>query len=137
MYSIDAIIDKFVHDFILKNKRNRALLELKDLKRRPKFTDRFNHCWSLYLDMRYVKQVDKEDDCYDGIKRLTGFTDYEPCYLISDYRDSDNIIIPFVDAFNHLYCRGFASIIIGIASGVFFLDTEQIQGRAPKFIGKR
>lgn len=131
----ETIIKTFVYNFVLKDKKERCYLELTNPKKRNKFTDRLNHKWDTILNMKYLTQVSKDLDFADGIQQLLKFRNKELCYVISDYSDFDDQIIPFQDIFQKIYCRGFATLLINTSADTLFLDTEQVQGGTDRFVG--
>lgn len=133
----ENIIKRFVDNFILKDKRERALVELTNSKKREKFVDRLNHKWETLFDMRFLKQVDKQNDSSIEIQKLLKIQDDDLCYVISNYEEFDDKVIRFHEAFDALYSMGLGSVIINMSADTIFLDTEQVQGPAPRFIGHK
>lgn len=134
MENKEEIIKLFVQNFISKDKRERSLLELSNPKKRPDFVDRLNHRWESIFDMRYLNRVGKADDNSTTIQKLLKIKDQDLCYIISNYDDFDDKFLPFREAFDHLYTRGFGSVIINSSADTLFLDTEQ-NIPTPRFIG--
>ena len=137
MIDKEEIIKNFATNFIQKDKRERCFLELISPKKRGKFVDRINHKWENVFDMRLLTKVGKEQDYSDDIKRLLKFKDDELCYVISNYAQYDDKLLPFGEVFEEIYARGFATLLINAPADTLFLDTEQEQGHTPRFIGKR
>ena len=131
------IIKTFLTNFIIKDKRERCYLELTNPKKRTNFTDRLNHKWDTVLNMKYLVQVDKQFDYADRIQQLLKFKDEHLCYVISNYTEFDDKLIPFKDVFGQVYSRGFATILLNTSADKLFLDTEQEQGNSFRFIGTK
>lgn len=133
----EIIIQNFIRNFVLKHKRERAFLELTNPRRRSDFTDKLNHHWENVLDMRFLKQIEKQQDHADAIQQLLKFRNDEPCYVISNDEEYDDHILPFRDVFHEVYTRGFATVLLNVSADTLFLDTEPVRGGTPRFIGRR
>lgn len=131
----EIIIKSFVTNFILKDKRERCTFELTNPNKRTKFTDRLNHKWDTILDMRRLIPIDKKTDRAELIQKLLGFKDDETCYVISNYRALDDKFMQFQEIFPQIYGAGFGSIVLNATGDKLFLETEHVQGPAPRFIG--
>ncbi len=90
------IIETFVANFIQKDKRERCFLELTNPKKRNKFTDRLNHKWESVIEMRLLTKIEKGQDYADRIKELSKFKDNELCYVISNYNEFDDKLLPLM-----------------------------------------
>ncbi len=137
MFDKETIIDTFIKNFIQKDKVDRCFLELTNSKKRNKFVDRLNHKWGTVLNMKYLAQIDKSKDNAIEIQKLLNLKDNDICYVISNYSDFDDKLLPFKEVFNNIYSKGFATILINKTADTLFLDTEQERGSADRFIGKR
>lgn len=129
------ILDSFIKHFVPKDQRERSEMQLKDLRKRGKFTDRLNHQWDKILDMRFVFKIPSGVIDYDFVKKELEFKDNELCYIISNHSDIDGQIIPFDKAFEDVYGRGFGSLIINSSADKLYLETELVQGKQNRFIG--
>jgi hypothetical protein len=136
MANKEIIIQAFVTNFVLKDKRERSYLELTNPKKRNKFTDRLNHQWHTVLNTQYLTRVDKSLDDAASIKKLLTLKDGDVCYVISNYSGFDDRLIEFTNVFSQIYARGLATILINTSADILFLDTEQVQGAAHRFIGR-
>lgn len=136
MIDKEIIIKDFVANFVLKERRERSYLALSTPKRRASFIDRFNHKWDTVVNMNYLEKINKDFDSPSKIQQMLGFIDNDLGYVISSYDEFDNHIVPFKDVFSNIYSRGFATIIINTTATIFYLETEQVQGPANRFIGK-
>lgn len=132
----EIIIENFIKNFILKEKRERSVFELNNPKKRCKFTNRLNHHWDKVLNMNLLKQVEKENDNAEAIQNLLKIRNDEPCYIISNYAAYDDKIYLFGDIFNEIYQKGLATLIVNLTLDTLFLETEQEQGAPTRFIGK-
>ncbi|MCF8364366.1 MAG: hypothetical protein K9H16_01200 [Bacteroidales bacterium] len=133
----ELIIQKFVKKFVQKHRIERSILELSSVSKRRKFHDRLNHDWAKILRMELLTRIAKTDDCPEKIQELLQFKDDTLVYVFSCYSEFDHLILPFEEAFHHLYCRGFASIIVNHSVDTFFLDTEFVlHSTTPRFIGR-
>jgi hypothetical protein len=132
----ESIIKIFVSNFVLKDKRERSYFELINFTKRNKFTDRLNHNWDSVLNMKFLTKISKDLDSAEAIQKLLNFKDEDMCYVISNYDEFDDQLIPFNEIFHKIYRRGLASILINTSANILFLDTEQVQGSANRFIGK-
>lgn len=133
----EILIRSFVDTFILKERRERCIQELTNPKKRNKFVDKLNHKWDSVLDMKYLIQLDNENDNPSIIQQQLKFKDTDICYVISNYGEFDDKYFPFKDVFKELYSRGNGSIIINKTTDILFLETEQERGTAKRFIGER
>lgn len=136
MVKKEEIIKAFITNFIQKDKRERCYLELTNPKKRSRFVDKLNHKWDTVLTMKLLTKIKKEDDYSEKIKQLLKFKDDELCYVVSNYEEYDDKLLPFKDVFKEIYTRGFATLLINALADTFFLDTEQVQGGTPRFIGR-
>lgn len=132
----NTTLDSFIKNFIPKDKRERSDLQLKDNKKRVKFTDRLNHKWDTILDMRYITKIPSGVNDYDFVKKELKIKDNELCYVISNHDDIDGQISEFDKAFDKVYGRGFGSLIINRTGDKLYLETELVQGKQNRFIGK-
>jgi hypothetical protein len=132
----NTVLDKFIRNFVLKAKRERCEIELKDFKKRARFTDRLNHKWDTILDMRYFSQIPKGIIDYEFAKKRLNISDDELCYIISNHGDIDGKMMDFVHAFDSVYGRGFGSLVITASGDKLYLETELVQGKQNRFIGK-
>ena len=130
-------LDLFIKNFVSKDRRERSEFELKDLKKRAKFTNRLNHNWDDVLDMRFISKIPSVTDEYEYVKKELKIKNTEPCYVISNYDDVDGQVLQFTNAFKKTYGRGLGSIIINSTGDKMYLETEQEHGAPSRFIGKR
>jgi hypothetical protein len=128
-------LDLFIKNFISKERRERSDFELKDVKKRSRFTSRLNHRWDIVLDMRFITQIPRVPDQHQYIIRELNIRDTELCYVISNYDDVDGQVFEFSHAFQKVYARGFASIITNLSADKMYLETEQEFGPPERFIG--
>ncbi len=131
------ILDLFIKNFIPKDRRERSEIELKAPQRRGKFTDKLNHKWDTILDMRFIFKIPSGAIDYEFAKSELKIKDEELCYIISNYDDIDGLIIKFIVAFDNAYGRGFGTLILTCAGDKLYLETEFVQGKQNRFIGKR
>jgi hypothetical protein len=131
------IIDRFIKNFVLKNRRERADLELKNADRRNQFANRLNHSWDKVLDMRWISRIADRQDDYEFVKAELKVADNDRCYLISNYDDIDGSVMEFKAAFRASYGRGFATIIVTVSGDKLYLETEIDYGKQSRFVGRR
>jgi hypothetical protein len=62
-------LDLFIKNFVSKDRRERSEFELKDSKKRGKFTNRLNHSWDEILDMRLIFKIPDVIDEYEYVKK--------------------------------------------------------------------
>ena len=74
---------------------------------------------------------------YDFVKKELEIRATELCYIISNHSDIDGQTFSFSKAFDKVYRRGFGSLIINSTSDKLYLETEVVQGKQNRFIGKR
>ena len=132
----NTALDNFIRTFVPKDRRERSELELKNEKKRSKFTDRLNHKWNTVLDMRFVTKIPSGVNDYEFTKKELKIRDNELCYVISNYEDIDGKMDEFCKAFGKVYGRGFGSLVIAVSGDRFYLETELVQGKQNRFIGK-
>jgi hypothetical protein len=130
------IINLFVKNFILKERRERSLFELTHSQKRNLFAGRFNHGWTKLLDVKKLILVPQKCEQYNFVKDNLKITDKDFCYSISCYADIDNEIMEFKQAFDKSWGRGFATILILMKGDKIYLETEQVQGAPDRYIGK-
>lgn len=133
----NTTLDNFIKTFVPKDRRERSEFELKNEKKRSKFTDRLNHKWDTVLDMRFIQRVPSGVNDYEFIKKELKLKDNELCYVISNHDDIDGQTIEFEKAFVKAYGRGFGSLIINSSGDKLYLETELVQGKQNRFIGKK
>ena len=115
----NSTLEIFIKNFIPKDQRERSEFQLKDLKKRGKFTDRLNHQWDKVLDMKFFNKIPSGVIDYDFVKKELKFKDTELCYIISNHSDIDGQILSFDKAFYEVYGRGFGSLIINSSADKF------------------
>ena len=134
--SIDFIIDCFIKNFVLKEIRERSSLQLKSEKERKKFTDILNHKWDTLLDMKYISKIPSGVSDYEFATKQLGVKNHELWYIISNHKEIDGQITEFNVAFDKVYGRGFGSLIVNRSGDKLYLETEVVQGKPNRFIGK-
>ena len=132
----NTTIDNFIKTFVPSDKRERSELELRSEKKRSRFTNRLNHKWDTVLDMRFVTKIPPGVNDYEFVKNELKIKDDEMCYVISNYDDVDGTTDEFRKAFDKVYGRGFASLVITVPGDKFYLETELVQGKQNRFVGK-
>jgi hypothetical protein len=132
-----TIQDLFIKNFVPKDQRDRAEYLLNDSKKRGKFADRLNHQWDKVLDMRFISKIPAGTNDFEFTKKELKIKDNELCYVVSNYDDIDGQLIRFAEAFEKVYGRGFASLIISSTGDKLYLETELVQGKQNRFIGQR
>jgi hypothetical protein len=80
----NKILDLFIRNFILKERRERSEFELKNDKKRNGFTNRLNHKWTDVLDMRFISKIPSVANDYEFVAKELKIKDIELCYLISN-----------------------------------------------------
>ncbi|MES2800587.1 MAG: hypothetical protein V4638_11265 [Bacteroidota bacterium] len=136
MHDKEKILKAFINNFILQNSQERSFVELSNAKKRGKFTNRLNHKWDSILKMQHLTKIDKTTDNQEDIQKKLKIKDDELVYIISNYDEVDDRIISFKDVFPVIYSRGLGTILINTNGDKIFLDTEQDQGPADRFIGE-
>ena len=132
-----TIQNLFIKNFIPKSQKERSEYLLNDSKKRGKFADRLNHQWDKVLDMRFISKIPSGTNDFIFTKQELKIKDNELCFVISNYDDIDGQIIEFKEAFEKVYGRGFGSLIINCSADKLYLETELVQGKQNRFIGKR
>ena len=132
----NTALDNFIKTFVPKDKRERSELERKNEKKRSKFTDRLNHNWETALDMRFVTKIPSGVNDYEFTKKELEIKDNELCYVISNHREIDGERGELSKVFDNVYGRGFGSLVITVSGDKFYLETELVQGKQNRFIGK-
>lgn len=136
MYDKEKIISAFIHNFIVKDAKERSSIELSNPKKRGKFTNRLNHNWDSILKMQLLTKIDKAADNQDAIQTKLNLKDDDLVYVISNYGEVDDRIIAFKDVFPFIYSRGLGTILINTKGDKIYLETEQENGPADRFIGE-
>jgi hypothetical protein len=132
----EITLRNFINNFIQKERRDRTLLQLTSPKKRFQFTHKLNHQWDAILDMRRLKQIPKGFEDYKFAVQELKISGKEPCIIISNHDDIDGQEKTFEQAFDAVYGKGFASVIITAAGDKMYLETELVQGRQNRFTGK-
>jgi hypothetical protein len=117
------IIETFVKNFVQKNRVERALFELTNLGKRHSFADRLNHHWEALFKMQTLATIEKNNDFKEKILELLNAEPDESCYVISNYGELDDAILPFGKAYDEISARGFASLLINLKADAFLLIT--------------
>ena len=131
-----VLIEAFAKNFLLKERRERSLLELKSPKKRNLFINKLNHNWVAQFDMRNMLKLEKHVDDFAFVKNYLKIKEEELCYVISSYDDLDDKIIDFQLAFDESYGRGLATLIIAQNADKLYLETEIDYGQQNRFVGK-
>ncbi len=136
MYDKEKIISAFIHNFVVKDAKERSSIELSNPKKRGKFTNRLNHHCDSILKMQLLTKIDKSADNQDAIQKNLKIKDDELVYVISNYGEVDDQIIAFKDVFPFIYSRGLGTILINTKGDKIYLETEQENGPSDRFIGE-
>lgn len=127
----------FVNNFIHKTNRDRTLFELNSRGKRDGFLTKLNHRSLDYIEERKLTLIpQKEPNEYFFIKENLKVKEKDLCLIISNYKEIDNKVMPFKDAFDEVYGHGLASLLIFENAEKIYLQTEQEQGSSKKYIGK-
>ncbi len=86
--------------------------------------------------MRFVTKIPSGVNDYEFTKKELKIKDNELCYVISNHDDIDGETGEFSKAFDKVYGRGFGSLVITVSGDKFYLETELVQGKQNRFIGK-
>ncbi|SDL43278.1 hypothetical protein SAMN05421823_10611 [Catalinimonas alkaloidigena] len=132
----EVLIQTFVRRFVRKERRERSLFELMHPKKRSEFINRLNHGWEDVLEMKYLTQLSPEIESPEAVLSALRVKPENRCYVISSYRDYDDQFLPWEAALQRTYARGLATLLIDPSVDLLFLDTEQVQGAPPRFIGR-
>jgi hypothetical protein len=133
----NMVLDVFIAHFVLKDKRERIEHQLKNPKLRAKFTDKLNHKWHTVLDMRYLSKIPRGVSDDQFTRQALDISDGELCYIISNHSKIDGLFADFKTAFDEVYGRNFGSLIVDVSGKKLYLETEVVQGRQNRFIGRR
>ena len=122
-------IEKFVHTFVIKNKRERAVYELS--KKREYFTDRLNH---RITDTFVSNKLEPIVDCtISEVLMKLGINARAHCYIIS-HNELDDQIVEFKSAFEKLHGNGLGFCIVPLRSNKIFIESEQENGASECYI---
>ncbi len=127
------LINLFVSNFILKNRRERSRNQLTG-KNRRKFTNCLNHTWDSIFNMTLLHELTKNERSYMDVRQMLKLNDNDCCYIISDEK-MDNTFLPFSGAFEKISSASFGSLLINLDANRLFLKTECMQGPPPQYIG--
>ncbi len=129
--------DKFVKNFIYKNKRERVLLELHSPKRRIDFLSKLNHKSLELIDSAKLQQIPKNiGNIYAFILDQISVNDKDKVLILSNYEDIDGKVKCFKEAFQDLNTRdGFATLFIFENAEKIYIQTEQEIGASIKYVG--
>lgn len=123
------IEEEFVKNYIVSNKRERLLFELKGKKRKDGI-GRFCHCTDVLLKETIIKESGKY--IRDELQNVIDTVKEETCYIISYFEDIDGKEMDKREVLNTIIGRGMPSI--AIFKDVAIIETEQEQGAAVKFL---
>lgn len=130
------LIQNFIKNFVLKERRERSLFELTHPQKRNLFTKRLNHSWASIIDARKLTLIPKAASDFEYIKDNLKFKDASSVYVLSEYDDIDDTTMEFRIAFDKCWGRGLASLLISEDASKLYLETEQTQGAPDRFIGR-
>jgi len=130
--------EKFIKNFIRKEKRERSLFILNHKRKRFDFLNKFNHHYDEMISKKDLIELNTKSDLdtFQKIKSELNIKDSDLCYVIS-YDDFDKQFIDFKSAFDSCQQSGLAGLIITENGNKFYLKTEQEIGGPLKFIGKK
>lgn len=135
IFDRETTIKNLVNNFVEKDARERTLFELSNPKKRAKFTSRLNHNWEFVFKMQHFVQLQHAQDSLASIQQLLGGKESDLFYVISNYDEIDDKVLPLKDALTFVYSRGLGSLVINADGTKVFLETEQVQGSAKRFVG--
>jgi hypothetical protein len=133
---INSVLDRFIRNFVPKDKRESSGLQLKEDKNRVEFTGSLSHKWDTLLDMGHIAPIPSGVADHEFVTKQLGIVKNELWYIISSNKDIDGQIADFNTAFDKVYGRGFGSLIIHLNGDKLYLETEVAQGKQNRFIGK-
>lgn len=76
-----ALLEKFVSNFIIKSKRDRTLFELTNSKKRSAFIDCLNHEVTDIFEIKKLRLLNKSTDTA-VIRNMLSTKDSDLCYII-------------------------------------------------------
>src|SRR5574343_604573 len=103
---------------------------------KEKIISAFIHNLDSILKMQLLTKIDKAADNQDAIQTKLNLKDDDLVYVISNYGEVDDRIIAFKDVFPFIYSRGLGTILINTKGDKIYLETEQENGPADRFIGE-
>ncbi len=130
------IIKNLVSSFVKKEKRDRSLIELNNIKRRSKFASRINHGWTDIFNERLFQPTPKNIHNAEVLINYVPINENTLCYVISNFKGEDGEIVSFKKALIE-FCTGAAGIIIyDYENNIVFIEEEQTKGSSRRFVGK-
>ena len=116
----DIIIEKFVQNFIIKEKKHRALFELQSPKKRGLFIDKLNHNTEGVFKVKLLQNI-KNSSNPIYIKTALKLKKDELCYVISHNNTLYNQIINYDYAINKLFGNGFGYCIMNLSANNIYV----------------
>ncbi|HRG90568.1 MAG TPA: hypothetical protein PLW44_16210 [Chitinophagales bacterium] len=127
-----ALLEKFVSNFIIKSKRDRMLFELTNSKKRSAFIDRLNHEVTDIFEVNKLRLLTKSTDIA-VIRNMLSIKESDLCYVICHDENFDDTIVNFNTTLNTLHRNGSGFVLIKISSGNIYIECEQVQGPADQY----
>ena len=128
-----ALLEKFVSNFIIKSKRDRMLFELTNSKKRSAFTNRLNHEVTDIFEVNKLRLLTKSTDIA-VIRNMLSIKESDLCYVICHDENFDDTIVNFNTTLNTLHRNGSGFVLIKISSGNIYIECEQVQGPADQYV---
>ena len=127
--------DAFVRAFVLSNRRNRALFELKSAKKRIDFFQKLCHRSDTVLVGRFMHPIPPSDSAPQrlyALLRANGAPEH--CYVMSYDWELDGLELPLVEALESAVGSGMPSILSCIPSKLAYFEAEQEVGAPPRYL---
>ncbi len=128
-----ALLEKFVSNFIIKSKRDRTLFELTNSKKRSAFIDCLNHEVTDIFEIKKLRLLNKSTDTA-VIRNMLSTKDSDLCYVICHDENFDDKIVNFNTALATLHSNGLGFVLINIPTGSIYIECEQEQGPPAQYV---
>lgn len=133
----NSIEIKFVKTFILKNKRERSIYELKSKKKRRDFFSKLCHRYNEIIDPRFMIKIEPPNSSsMDIFQVLRKEGAGENSYLMSFLDELDGKKMSLSEALENCVGIGMPSIVICTPEKLAYFEAEQEAGSPPRFLLK-
>lgn len=128
---------QFVETFVLKNKRERSIFELRSKRKRINFFNKLCHRYDEIFDARLMAAIPPPNSDSDAIYRLlVNEGAGRDCYLMSHYEELDGKTMLLAEALHSCVGCGMPSVVICDPIQLAYFEAEQEVGPPPRFILK-
>jgi hypothetical protein len=129
-----SIEERFIRAFVLRERRERARLELSLETRRGAFLSRLCHSYARVLDMRYARLVPAGHDPAMVAAELRRLGAPRRAYLISSDERWDGHEADLAEALSGVFFYGLPSLVLCLPESLAYFQAEQEQEPPSRFL---